>query len=69
MGERQRSARGGGGRATGSVREGGKGRGGGCGLVGWLGLLGCSGLKGRMGRQATGTIGPKVEENFFSDKN
>jgi hypothetical protein len=37
--------------------------------MGWLGLLGCSGPKGRMGRLATGLIGLKVEEKFFSDKN
>jgi hypothetical protein len=44
--------------------EGGrKGRGGG------HGLLGCSSQKGRMGRLATGPIGLKVEEKFFSDKN
>jgi hypothetical protein len=39
---------------------------GGHGLVGWLGLLGRSGPIGWMSWLA---IGPKVEENFFSDKN
>jgi hypothetical protein len=60
-------ARGGGG-ATGSVREGGWGRGG-HGLMGRLSLLGCSGPKGWMGRLTTRWIGPKVQENLFSDKN
>jgi hypothetical protein len=44
-------------------RSGAKGR------VGWLGLPGRSGPKGRVGWLATGPIGPKVEEDFFSDKN
>jgi hypothetical protein len=38
-------------------------------LGGWLGLPGRSGPKGRVGWLATGPIGPKVEEDFFSDKN
>jgi hypothetical protein len=48
------------------MRWGGGGR---TGPVGWLGLPGRSGPKGRVGWLATGPIGPKVEEDFFSDKN
>jgi hypothetical protein len=37
----------------------------------WAGsaCLTTRGQKGRVGRLATGSIGPKVEEDFFSDKN
>jgi hypothetical protein len=74
-------ARGGSG-AAGALREEGEG-GEGMGLVGWLGLPGrsgpkgwvhwlglpgYSGPKGWVGWLATGPIGPKVEEDFFSDK-
>jgi hypothetical protein len=37
--------------------------------VGQFGQRGRSMPKGRMGRLATGPIGLKVEENFFSNKN
>jgi hypothetical protein len=37
--------------------------------VGWLGLPGRLGPEGRVGWLATGPIGLKVEEDFFSDKN
>jgi hypothetical protein len=55
--------------AAGSVREGGRGRGGG--TAWWAGsaCLAARDQKGRMGRLATGPIGPKVEENSFSNKN
>jgi hypothetical protein len=48
--------------------EGGRGRGG---TAWWAGsaCLAARGQKGRMGRLATGLIGPKVEENSFSNKN
>jgi hypothetical protein len=69
----------GGSSATGALREEGEG-GEGLGLVGWLGLLGRSGPKGRVGwlslpgrpgpKGWVGWLatGPKVEEDFFSDK-
>jgi hypothetical protein len=61
-------ARGGGDGAAGSVRAGGRGRGG---TAWWAGsaCLAARGQKGRMVWLATGPIGPKVEEKFFSDKN
>jgi hypothetical protein len=45
--------------------EEGEGGGGGLGHVSWLGLPGRMGPEGRVGRLASG---PKVEEDFFSDK-
>jgi hypothetical protein len=58
---------GGGSGAAGPVREGGRGGG----AAWWAGsaCLAARGQKGRMARLATGPIGAKVEEKFFSDKN
>jgi hypothetical protein len=67
----------GGGGAAGALRE--EGEGGWLGLVGWLVLPGHSGpgglarpawpLRAGWAGSATGPINPKVEEDFFSDKN